>query len=144
MRQHLFAIFSQQCFCYLFYFRKKAYFNKPFAKKGSPSKSSFGRYLSHCLFGTLCEMQGYKAGKCGMVRGRLSFQKVHEIDVPAACSLDIPAGIDMVHAGVDHNLGQLPGRRLIFLYLSIGLIKIAEFHSLHKCTQEPNRIICRD
>ena len=33
---------------------------------------------------------------------------------------------------------------LIFLYLSISLIKIAEFHSLHKCTQKTDRIICRD
>ena len=33
---------------------------------------------------------------------------------------------------------------LIFLYLSISLIKIAEFHSLHKSTQKTDRIICRD
>ena len=33
---------------------------------------------------------------------------------------------------------------LIFLYLSISLIKIAEFHSLHKCTQKADRIIYRD
>ena len=32
---------------------------------------------------------------------------------------------------------------LIFLYLSVSLIKVAEFHSLHKRTQKANRIICR-
>ena len=79
-----------------------------------------------------------------MVRGRLSFQKVHEIDVPAACSLDIPAGIDTVYAGVDHDFEQLPGCRLIFLYFSIGLVKVAEFHSLHKRTQKADRVICRN
>ena len=79
-----------------------------------------------------------------MVRCWFSFQKVHEVDVPAACSFDIPAGIDPIHAGVDHDLKQLSRCRLIFLYLSISLIKIVEFHSLHKCTQKANRIICRD
>ena len=50
MRQHLFAIFLLKCFGYLFPLGKMTYFNKPFAKKGSPSKFSFGLSKSHPLF----------------------------------------------------------------------------------------------
>lgn len=47
---------------------------------------------------------------------------------------------------VDHNFKQLSRGYIIFifLYLSISLIKIAEFHSIHKCTQETDWIIYRD
>ena len=68
-------------------------------------------------------MQGNKPGKRCMVRYGFSFKEIHKIDIPVACGFDVPAGIDPVHAGVDHDLKQLSWRRLIFLYLSVGLIK---------------------
>ena len=42
MRQHLFALFEPKCSFYLFYFRKKANFNKPFPQKGLLAGFSFG------------------------------------------------------------------------------------------------------
>lgn len=66
--------------------------------------------------------------------------KMHEVDVPAACGFNIPASLDSVHAGIGHDLKQLPQCYLIFLYLSTSLIKITKLHSLHKHTQKENRI----
>ncbi len=42
-----------------------------------------------------------------VVRGRHALKKIHEVDVPFAGSFDIPAGIDTVHAGVNHDFEQL-------------------------------------
>ena len=53
-------------------------------------------------------MNGKKPGDRGMVRGRHALQKIHEIDIPAAGRLDIPAGIDAVHRRVENDLQKSP------------------------------------
>jgi len=42
-----------------------------------------------------------------MIRGSLSFQKIHEIDISPAGFFDIPAGVDSVHGCIDDDLEQL-------------------------------------
>ena len=95
-------------------------------------------YLYHELFRTLGEMGRDETGDRGMVR------KIHEIDIPAAGRLYIPAGIDTVHRCIENDLQKLPRCRLIFPDPLISTIEFRKILSLHECTQKADRVISRD
>ena len=79
-----------------------------------------------------------------MIRHGHSFQEEHEVDVPVAGSLYIPAGEDPVHGSVTHDLEQCPGLCLIFTDPVISGIQFRKIHFLHKCIKQAYRVICRD
>ncbi len=58
-----------------------------------------------------------------MVRGRLAFQQVHEVDVPSAGILNLAGAENMVHSGINKDGQHLPGRRQISIYPLIGLLQ---------------------
>ena len=89
-------------------------------------------------------MERDKPDDRGMIRCRLSLKKIHEVDIPPAGTFDIPAGIDPVHGCIDDDLKHLTRRRLTIFDLTIGLIKISQFHVLHKYIQQADRVIVRD
>ena len=86
-------------------------------------------------------MQGNEPGDRGVIRDRHSFEKEHEVDVPPAGCLYVPAGEDAVHCSVDHDLEHLTWARLIFPDPVVGTIEVRKIHSLHECTQKADRIV---
>ena len=69
----------------------------------------------------------------------LSFKKIHEVDIPVACGLNISAGKQTIHGNTDHDYKHLTGCRLILPYPVVCSIQFRKIHSLHKCTQKANR-----
>jgi len=50
----------------------------------------------------------------------------------AGC-LDPSGRIDVIHIGIDHDLQQLTGIRLILSDPAIRLVQVRKIHFLHKC-----------
>ena len=86
-------------------------------------------------------MKRDKPGERGVIWRRGPLQKEHEVYVPPAGGLDIPAGKDAVQCRVGHDLQYLARARLIFSDPVIGAIQFRKIHSLHECTQKADRIV---
>ena len=82
-----------------------------------------------------------ETGDGRMVRCRLSFQQIHELDIAAAGFLDSARGEDAVRVGVDKDGEHLRWRRLISIDVMAILIQGRQIHSSNAIAHQADGII---